>query len=51
MTDPNVWIRAAVRPYGYEYYEMLIVYVDDLMIVFHLGDDLDRQIGNFYRIN
>ena len=32
MVDPNIWIRAAMRPDGYEYYEMLIVYVDDIMI-------------------
>ena len=25
MAYPNVWIREELRPYGYEYYEMLLV--------------------------
>ena len=37
MVDPNVWIRTARRPDGYEYYEILLVYVDDITIVSNLG--------------
>ena len=33
--DPDVWIRAAVRDDGFEYYEMLLVYVDDVMAISH----------------
>ena len=35
---------------GYDYYEMLLVYVDDIMIVSHLGDEASKKIGNFYNI-
>ena len=28
--DPDVWIRPAVKPNGFEYYEMTLVYVDDV---------------------
>ena len=51
MSDPNVWIRAEMRPGGYEYYEMLLVYVDDIMIFSHLVDEVSKQIGRFYKIN
>jgi hypothetical protein len=33
--DPDVWIQAAVRDDGFEYYEMLLIYVDDILAVSH----------------
>jgi len=33
--DPNVWMRAAVTPNGFKYYEYIFVYVDDLLILSH----------------
>jgi hypothetical protein len=35
--DPDVWIRAAFKPDGFEYYEMVLVYVDDIL---HLSHDI-----------
>jgi len=35
LADPDVWIRAATKPDGTEYYEMVLVYTDDLLIVSH----------------
>jgi UDP-N-acetylglucosamine transferase subunit ALG13 len=32
-TDPDVWLKAAVKPCGFEYYEMVLCYVDDVMMV------------------
>ena len=34
--DPDVWIRPAFKPDGFEYYEMVLVYVDDIL---HLSHD------------
>ena len=31
--DPDVWIRPAVRTDGFEYYEMVLVYVDDILCI------------------
>ena len=31
LADPDVWLRKAVKPDGTEYYEYLIVYVDDIL--------------------
>ena len=50
LVGPNVWIRLEMRPDGYEYYEMLIFYTDDITIIFHLGDQVSKQIGGFYNI-
>ena len=33
--DPDVWIRPAVKPCGFEYYEMTLVYVDDILCISH----------------
>jgi hypothetical protein len=33
--DPDVWIRPAVKPDGFKYYEMLLVYVDDVLSISH----------------
>ena len=33
LADPDVWMRAAVKPNGDEYYEYLLMYVDDLLAV------------------
>ena len=49
MKDSNVWIRAAMRSDGYEYYEMVLVYVHDIMIVNHLGHEVAKQIIDFYK--
>ena len=51
--DPDVWIRPAVKPDGYEYYEMLLVYVDDILhITHHSLDDNPTMtaIGEAYRL-
>ena len=31
--DQDVWIRPEVRPYGSEYYEMALCYVDDVLVI------------------
>ncbi len=33
--DPDVWIRPAVKPDGFEYYEMVLCYVDDVLAISH----------------
>ena len=31
--DPNVWLWPAVKPDGFEYYEMILCYVDDVLSI------------------
>ena len=33
LADPDVWMRPAAKPDGEEYYEYLLVYVDDILCV------------------
>ena len=33
--DPDVWRRLAVKPDGFEYYEYILCYVDDLLAISH----------------
>ena len=35
--DADVWICKAVKPNGQEYYEMLFVYIDNILSVSHQG--------------
>ena len=44
--DPDVWRRPAVTPDGFEYYELVLAYVDDLLCISHnpkaTMDDLSK---------
>jgi hypothetical protein len=33
--DPDVWMRPAKKPDGTDYYEYLLTYVDDCLVVSH----------------
>lgn len=33
--DPDVYIKAATKPDGFQYYEMILIYVDNILIVSH----------------
>ena len=35
LADPDVWIRPAVKPDGFKYYDMVLVYVDDILCISH----------------
>ena len=39
-----------MRPYAYNNYEMTLVYNDNIVIVSNLGDQVARQIDEFYKI-
>ena len=47
--DADVWIRPAVRPDGFEYYEMLFVYVDDIISISHKPTECIKEITQFYK--
>ena len=36
LADPDVWLKAAVKPCGFKYYEMVLCYVDDIMVISHI---------------
>jgi hypothetical protein len=35
LADPDVWLRAACKEDGFEYYKYILVYVDDILAISH----------------
>ena len=33
--DPDLWLRPAVKPDGFEYYEYIIFYIDNVLCIYH----------------
>ena len=33
--DPDVWLRPVVKPDGFEYYKMILCYVDGVLSISH----------------
>jgi hypothetical protein len=46
--DPDVWMRAAVKPNGDKYYEYILVYVDNLLILSHETSTIVNAIKKLY---
>ena len=49
MADPDVLIREAVPEDGLKYYEILFMYVDNILAVLHKATDVIKEITVFYR--
>ena len=47
--DPDVWIRKAVRDDGHKYYEMLFVYVDDILALSHKAEEAIKEITAYFK--
>ena len=50
QADPDVWRRPATRENGSEYYELCLVYVDDILLVSHDPKPTLLRIGASYEI-
>ena len=49
IADPDVWMRAATKPDGEEYYEYLLVYVDDVLCISHEPDRAMKDIQRSFK--
>ena len=47
--DPDVWMCEAVKPNDHKYYEMLFVYVDDILAVSHQAEEAIKEITTFFK--
>ena len=47
--DPDVWIRASVSLDVGKYYEMLFLYVDDILALSHKATEVITEITSFYK--
>lgn len=48
IADPNVFIRAAAKPNGFKYYELLLTYVDDCLCVSAKPEATMDILGKIY---
>ena len=48
--DPDVWIRPAIKPDGFKYYEMLLVYVDDVLCISHNAEATITGIQETFKL-
>jgi len=48
--DPDVWIWAATKPDGVQYYKMLLVYVNDILCISNCPTQMMDQIKELYRL-
>ena len=46
QADRDMWLRSQIKPDGTKYYEYLVVYVDDILIVSHAPQEIVKQILN-----
>jgi hypothetical protein len=50
LADPDVWFRGAVKPYGTQYYEYLLAYVDDMLMISHEPQVTMNALSQLYRM-
>jgi hypothetical protein len=50
LADPDVWFRTASKPDRFEYYEYILVYVDDLLVLSHEPQKTMKALEDFYRL-
>lgn len=49
LADPDVWYRAAIKPNGKKYYEYLLTYVDDILLLSSDPHIVFKQLTEIYR--
>jgi len=50
LTDPDVWFCPARKTDGFECYEYVLVYVDDLLVLSHQGEKTMKALQDFYHL-
>ncbi|KAI2490038.1 Reverse transcriptase (RNA-dependent DNA polymerase) [Fragilaria crotonensis] len=51
IADPDVYLRAFAKPDGFKYYEYILVYVDDVLIISHAPEEHLKVIEATYELN
>ncbi len=50
LADPDVWMHKAKKPDGTEYYEYILVYIDDVLVLSHQGKLIMESLECYYRL-
>jgi len=48
LGDPNVWMRPAMKPDGTPYYEYILCYVDDVLIISMDPDGIVNELKEHF---
>jgi len=48
--DPDVWMKPAATPDGFEYYEYILVHVDDVLVISAAPGPIMKTIQQAYRL-
>ena len=48
--DPDVWRRPAIKEDGFEYYEYVLCYVDDILAISHKARDVLKAIQTIFKL-
>jgi hypothetical protein len=49
--DPDVWMRPAMKPDGHHYFEYVLLYTDNCLVVSHRGESVLRdKIGKYFEL-
>jgi hypothetical protein len=51
IADPDAYLRANAKPDGFKYYEYMLVYVDDVLIISHSPQEHLERIQATYELN
>jgi len=51
LADPDVWMRQAKKSDGSEYYEYVLLYTDDALVISENGERVLREeIGKYFEL-
>ena len=51
LADPDVWIRPAMSEGGLEYYEYVLLWTDDCLVISHRPEVVLRnEIGTYFKL-
>jgi len=50
LADPDVWLRAACKEDGFEYYKYILVYIDDILAISHKPRVIMETIRKQYKL-
>ena len=48
QADPDVWMQPAVKPDGTKYYEYVLIYVDDILVISHRASIIMDNLSALY---
>ena len=48
QADPDVWMQPAVKPDSTKYYEYVLIYADDILVISHRASTIMDNLSALY---